>query len=876
MREQIILAPGAKGSELTKSLAMHGVNTFNMRICGAGELARLGMMRSGIAISEDFLSAREEAALVSEAVKGEAYFGKLTYSDICEIAGAIRRMRSLVPTGDEASQLSDTLAKGVFAEKNNALISVYRKYMKILSERRLIDSVTLVRRASEKCVPIDANFIELEEYPLTPLERALLNRLSGGNAKKRSLRELFGLTEGTLKIHSYKNCYGAANEVEAILADIYAGKNLDRCTVAVTDASIYGQLFFDYALLYDLPITFGCGVPIINANPAKLLVLYYNWIAGGLFGAAALSALLTSPAFDRKKMSELFPQREKHFSANTLTETLLGLRLTNDAAANAKRVEAFKKAVAEEEALLEDEEGKAFRAVRRKKLCIPYLEVYAKELALPPEEFLYKYSYIRSGGETNAQQLIWGLDLAAASAIYEELRIMQNAGLEQSTEDIIRNVLKLSVAATQSEEGKLFVTGIDGALTTVRENLFIAGLSASAYPGSPRENYLLLDSDLKLFGPDAEYLTSEGSIKRKRERLLTLARLNSDAGSAIEVSFAGMNVSELKRDNASSLVFELYRAENGAHATSKELEEKITKVDYFAPAISATREIGRCYNSGVMVVPDRSEEIREAIRVNFTLDREYSPSSLENYFGCRRKFMLGDILGIPQPEDDKPFEVISKKTIGLLAHSLMEQLANSDMSREAFLASAEQAFNRFLEQNPPLVPQSAEGEREQFLEIMGNAYDMDPHREVALKEEDIHCVHETGVKLHGFPDRVEKLEDGSYLIVDFKTARNLGHETDDINTCLQVVLYAYLMEQNGYRVSGAEYRYLRLGQTVTCVYNDEMKANLTAKLEEFKQGMEAADFPIAEDASADSETCKYCKFGMICGRNLEEGGDEDE
>lgn len=337
-----------------------------------------------------------------------------------------------------------------------------------------------------------------------------------------------------------------------------------------------------------------------------------------------------------------------------------------------------------------------------------------------------------------------------------------------------------------------------------------------------------------------------------------------------------MNVSELKRDNASSLVFELYRAENGAHATSKELEEKITKVDYFAPAISATREIGRCYNSGVTVVPDRSEEIREAIRVRFTLDREYSPSSLENFFGCRRKFMLGDILGIPQPEDDKPFEVISKKTIGLLAHSMMEQLANSDMSREAFLTLSEQTFNRFLEQNPPLVPQSAEGEREQFLELMGNAYDLDPHREVALKEEDIHCVHETGVKLHGFPDRVEKLENGSYLIVDFKTARSLGHETDDINTCLQVVLYAYLMEQNGYRVSGAEYRYLRLGQTVTCVYNDEMKANLTAKLEEFKQGMEAADFPIAEDASAESETCKYCKFGMICGRNLEEGGDEDE
>ena len=104
MRERIVLAPGANGAELTKSLAMHGVNCMNLRIVGAGELARIAMMRSGIAITEDFVSAREEAALVAEAVRGEAYFGRLTYSDIREIAAAIRRMRTLVPDGDEAVQ----------------------------------------------------------------------------------------------------------------------------------------------------------------------------------------------------------------------------------------------------------------------------------------------------------------------------------------------------------------------------------------------------------------------------------------------------------------------------------------------------------------------------------------------------------------------------------------------------------------------------------------------------------------------------------------------------------------------------------------------------------------------------------------------------
>jgi hypothetical protein len=161
------------------------------------------------------------------------------------------------------------------------------------------------------------------------------------------------------------------------------------------------------------------------------------------------------------------------------------------------------------------------------------------------------------------------LDLAASVAIYDELKVIRASGVEQATEDMILNVLKLEVASTRSEEGKLYVTWIDGALSSIRENLYIAGLSASKYPGSPRENYLLLDADLKLFGDSAEYMTSDGQIGRKRDRLLTLARLASGLGSSINVSFAGLNVSELKKDNASSLVFELYREESGKNATSK-------------------------------------------------------------------------------------------------------------------------------------------------------------------------------------------------------------------------------------------------------------------------------------------------------------------
>lgn len=882
MREKIILAPGANGGELTKSLAMHGVNCFNLRIVSAGELARIAMMRSGVAIKEDFVSSREETAIISEAVKGEEYFGKTTYSDIQEIAASVRRMRTLVADVDETGQIEAILGKGIFEDKNKALISVYKKYLGILKDRKLIDSVTLMRRAASECQPIDADFSVLKEYPLNPLEKALIDKLSDGKVQEFSLIELFNLKDTYLKVKSFKNCYGAPNEVETILTDIYSGKNLDKCTVAVTDPGTYGQLFFDYALLYDMPITFGCGIPIINSNPARLLVLYYHWMTGGFYGASAINAMISSKAFDRSKLYDLYPEPDENFSWGTYADVLGGLRLTNDKTTNDKRIADFKKAIAEEETLVVPKDEKAYKNFNRKKLCIPYLEILAKELSMPAEDFISKYAYIRRGTDTNAQRLLMMLDIAAAGAIYDELKVIRMAGVEQATEDMILNVLKMGVANSRSEEGKLYVTGIDGALSAVRENLYIAGLSASKYPGSPRENYLLLDADLKLFGEGAEYMTSEGRVGRKRDSLLTLARLASELGSDINVSFAGLNVSELKRDNASSLVFELYREESGQNATSKELEEHITKVDYFEPAISVTREVGAAYNEGKEVLPHPTGDVREAISVNWNLDREYSPSALDSFFGCPRSFMLGYILGIPEPDDDKPFEVIAANESGTMAHSLMEELGNSDMSLEEFLKLSGEYFDRFIAQHPPLVAQNAEAEKEQFLDMMEIAYNMDPHREVVLEEENIHCTHESGVKIHGFPDRVEKLDNGTYLVVDFKSARTIGHVQDDIDTCLQIVIYAYLMEQKGFKISGGEYRYIRLGETVSCKYDQEMKNALKEKLADFKNRLISADFPIPDNAyeenreKNDPDPCKYCKYGLICGKGVEIGGLTDE
>ncbi|MBR5415634.1 MAG: PD-(D/E)XK nuclease family protein [Thermoguttaceae bacterium] len=890
MRETIVLAPGLDGNELSSTLALYGVNLIGVRICNAAELARIALMRSGKSIPKEIIGMREETAVIAGAGKGEMYFGDQTYFDIKGIAGAVRKMRCLAAGDNEDGSLRKIVAKErIFREKNRALLNVYKKYMEKLADEGKIDCVSLIRMAAaESDVIKDVDFVILEEYPLNPLERKLLQRVSGGNVPEpRKILDLFKKQKAPVKIDSFRNCYGAANEVEMILSDIYSsGTNLDHAVVAAADTAAYGQLFWDYALRYEIPMTFGCGVPVVNSSPGKLLKLYYNWVAGNFVGDAVVE-MLSDNAFRAQKLVDKFLEKTPESEENDekskpkmiwklLDKSLLNnLKLTNVREKNKEILDDFEKAVREDLNICHPKSKDRDR--KQKKLdSVPYLRIVSDALSLPVEDFIREYAYIRKGSRTKTEKTVMLLDNSALNALCAELHLI--AGMEQNRfgEDVIPSLLKMNVLAQRAEEGKLHVTGIENAFSSVRDHLYIAGLSASNFPGSPKENYLLLDDDLEAFGTDGDGFTANKMIERKAKRLMALAELASSLGAKISVSYAGLDVSELKRKNASSLMLELFKKVYGEDKTVQDLRERTEVIGYFKPEVSVSRLVGDAYAkhrifAAVSKTPPPFKE-KDGSKEDY-LAREYSSSALDTYFQCPRLFLLKYILGIHEPEDDSPFEVISSSEVGTLAHSLMEALGdNRSMSRDDFLKLSEAYFDRFIREHRPLIPSHVESEKKQFLEMMKTAYDMDPHREIVLKEEDVHCQHPSGVKLHGFPDRVEKLDNGTYLIVDFKTGGENKHKEDDIGTCLQVVLYACLMEGNGYKVSGGEYRYLRQGEIVTCRYDETMKKALDCKMEKFVSTIR--EFNDSRDCDLFRHTdgkdpCKYCKYKEICGKETE-------
>jgi len=840
MIEKILLLSGANGTELTRMMARFHCNSLGLRIMNAAEFARFALMRSGIVLEESFLPRKQEAAVIDGFVREISYFASAGYADSEKIADALYRLRSLIAE-NEFEKLHNILPQGEFPDKNKSLLSVYDRYLAALKASKSIDTVGLLRKAMSEAKPLGCQVYTLREYPLTPLEDELLAQLAPQRIFSSLISQL-GVKRMPLQNIDYTESYGASNEVEAIYNYIVSNNlPFDECVVAAANPNPYAQLFYDFSQSNDLPITLGCGIPILNSNPARLLKLLYDWNTTGYHGIDALTALLRSDALDQKKLLDVL-DIEKTWQLERIIQIAGQLRLNFDLEENKRKIAA----------LPQNDKNTVY---------YPCVLALAEELALGESRWLEKYALIRDSS-------IGRVDRSALSVICDALDAYAKFTGGSPLEQIVPEILQRSVCSENSREGALFVTGISGAMASMRKHLFIVGMSAANFPGTPRENYLLLDSDYRLFQNELlageEMLpTSINLVQQKKDTLSALLSLASSLNVNIHISYSSYDLAALKEENPSSVLFDIFKQQHGEDAALKQYKDAFRSVGYFDGQVTSDNTIGRAYIGGKEILCENTDFSEDACA--HTLSKAFSPTAIDDFFACPRHFFLTRILRVEEEEPDDPFTVIDAKGIGTLAHNLMEALAHSPCDKDTFLQRADAAFGSFLLTRPPIHSETAEREKAIFCKMMANAYDQDPPNEVLASEEKQTFLHSSGVLLEGYPDRVEKTAEGEYIIADYKTGKRISHQANDIDTCLQVVIYAYIMEQKNIPISRCEYRYLRDGVTVPCRYDDSMKEKLNDKLLVFKNALTTGQFPVAENRSA----CTYCKLANICGRDLQ-------
>ncbi len=657
-----------------------------------------------------------------------------------------------------------------------------------------------------------------------------------------------------MKIGNITRAYGESNEAENIIADILKnGYSFDSCTIALPSGSVYPQIFFDITQRYGIAVTFGGGVPIINSNPAKLLRMLKTYNNEGMRGKSALKSLLYCDALDYHGLEKLIPEEER-LSRNTIINSVGAMRLSMDDAENKAQIESYRNI------LTAKPDSEETQNLLKALACI---EIIFSQLAQGYRRTVSKYCVIRK-----ERAYLGRMDRAALKVIENALLPLEESGQYCEIEQIIPVLLNRSVCSETSKEGAIHVTSFRGAQISLRKHLYIAGLGAEYFPGKLAEDPVLLDCDYDYFANENDVCDdiplAENKLIRSSENLKNLLKLYSAADIAAEMSYSYFNLTELKEENAAAQLYEIYAKAAGKDASFEAYKEKIKSAGFFSGTFTAAQGLGKAFSNGE-IIPARGA--REAGAV-FTENRLFSPTAIEMFVSCPRKFMYKYILKCLPDESDNPAVWMNPLDKGLLAHALMKRLAEEKPGEIAFLALVSDTLREFrLARKPIGTPDKDEKE---FSAMMLNAYKTDPHNEVVFSEHAVKVAHPSGITLNGRADRLEKTPEGTYTVVDYKTGGNIGQVDNDAVSCLQTLLYAYAFSCEGYPVTACEYRYITYGHSICCENSAEAQAYVTDVLDSLNHALECGEF---EPALVDKDTCEFCEAKYIC---KNESSDKDE
>ena len=485
---------------------------------------------------------------------------------------------------------------------------------------------------------------------------------------------------------------------------------------------------------------------------------------------------------------------------------------------------------------------------------VELLKLLAEEFEQGCSYFIKTYSHIRN--DRNGK-----LDRSAVNVICNEL---DSFSLVEDTDvcEIIPSILGKTVCSENSREGCLHITGIGQALESLRDELYIAGLSADVFPGRAKENYLLTDDDFMLFSDDPP--TSENIVIRKVTAFEQLLKTASSIGNNVHLSYSGFDTAELKAVNPSSVLFEAFRANNGETSTLEDMMKLIDYVGYFSSGFSSSDNIAKAYADGknICVTSVAGTETEH----EYKTEHSFSATAIEKYVKCPMSFFFNSILRLREKDEDDPLTVIDAREKGTLFHALMEMKAKECMSKEEILEKAAELWDEYMIKRPPINRTIAASLRQQFLEMAENGYLSDIGNEVIHCEYGMEFTHPTGITIIGKADRIEKTPDGKIIVADFKTGSSTGYKANDFSSCIQNLLYMYMLNKQDIRAKDSQYRFVKENKNVECTYSEIFEQEIDALFEKIAESIRTNSF----DGGYEKNKCKYCGYADLCLKEVSE------
>lgn len=434
-----------------------------------------------------------------------------------------------------------------------------------------------------------------------------------------------------------------------------------------------------------------------------------------------------------------------------------------------------------------------------------------------------------------------------------------------SLENEIRDSLLNSRGNVEnSQSGKIHLTQVKLLPLIERRNVFIMG--TEAYTGSQIENSILLDGDiigLKSKLSNSDLRTSVEKTRQAIQDFYWTVNYLLHQNRNVTISYSYYDTAELRINAKPSII--------------SSFEETFTEgkdAGYFSQhriPLSQEEANGFLYYSGELngtKVVDNQEGLGFGELEKLSI----SATEAESLIECPYRFALESLLGMEMGEGAADITSwLDPKQMGSLSHEIFARYhqgttKGSTLEEDKILIEkiSLQVIDRWIKEVPP----KADPEREiKDIKALVEKYVVLKYRFGKKKVMGVEYSFEAEefiperLSIHGTADLIEEDSEG-FTIIDVKTGRRIKQVDQDIKSCIQAILYCYLLEKEAPRlpVRGGDYLYPRAERIVHCDYDSVAKERALSLLEEALKAVETGE-GWKEDKK---EICTYCQFRTLC------------
>lgn len=735
-------------------------------------------------------------------------------------------------------------------------------------------------------------------------------------------------------VYDSKNCVElpkaelttAINEDEELKAIFRKVKEeaipFDKLAIYYTSKSPYVEASLRLMEKEQIPITFAEGFPIGFSKTGKLIKGYFRWIRDN-YSVVSLTKLIREGCLktplNGERVIKLLQDSEIHWGKERY-DLKIGEKITELKAKMTGEKEKY-------EAVLNDYR-KLQKWIRQFLALVPvdngWEIINYQRWIVSLKELISSYGYVFEGLDAAVQeQVLSKLEEEAVDLVGE---ISFREALQYSEQWL----LGMSVGASMPKPGFAHLSPHRIGLYVDRPYMFIVGVDNSRLPGKQKEDPILLDIERKAIHKEMTL----GKEYVKRNFYLFMQLLLAAEGT-VHISYPFMDTVENRRTAPAHIYLQLYRLLNGdetitgeglatelkkqVHVIQQDTDKMLSLHEWWALQIWQNKKaetellneenFSNIKQSNIAKGARASSSFTEFDGYVESIGKEHDPrnneemilsaSKLELLGTCPYAYFLRHILHVEEEKEQEYhlYKWLDPAKRGSVLHdvferfyqSLMEERQKPELEKhlDVIISICDELLMEERSSNPPPSEIVFELERQELIESC--SLFLRAEEEASGEGEPLYFEYSFGlagqapalinleigktIHLSGKIDRVDKAQDGSYTIIDYKTGSSFGYQENNYfngGRKLQHGLYALAFEtlfsHKGAKVSKSIYFFPTLkgqGERVVRHHGKQEKENFLKIVDYLCELLKEGHFPYTDD----EKDCTFCAYKDVCSRH---------